>query len=148
MSQSIDILLIEPSNKDASRTLDTIRRKSPQSTSVRVLTGDQAARLCFEQGLFTREPQIPRLIIVDLAAAGDRAKFALRQLRRDPTAQTTAVVIFSARRTGRDILDAHLIGAHMNIMKPTTSAEYAAAVERIVTLWRNGSFNYDQAEAS
>lgn len=138
MSHAIDVLIIDPSSTDSQKTSAAIKSKAPRASVVRVISGDQAARLMFEQGLFTQEPQIPTLIIVDLAAAGEPAKLALRRLKDSRFSQEVPVVIFSGRRDAKDILDSHLLGADMNVMKPSDEKEYAAAVERIATNWLAG----------
>jgi CheY-like chemotaxis protein len=146
MTYAIDVLLIDPSSVDAKKTSAAIKRKAPQTSIVHVSSGDQAARLMFEQGLLTQSPQQPRLIVVDLAAAGDPAKTALRRLSRQ--ARNVPIVVFSARRNAKDILDAHLLGADMNVLKSPDDAEYASAVERIVTLWQAGRLLWRVLEAS
>ena len=147
MSQPIDILIIDPSDVDAKKTVAAIRRKAPKASTLRVTTGDQAARLMFDRGLFTEAPQVPSLIIVDLAASDECVKATLRRLRGCRLDDDVPVVIFSGRRSARDILDSHLLGAHLNIIKPTEPKEYASAVDRMITLWLAGSFHVRTLEA-
>jgi DNA-binding response OmpR family regulator len=147
MSQPIDILIIDPSDSDAKRTVTAIRRKAPKASTLRVSAGNQAERLMFERGLFTEAPQMPSLIIVDLAAAGECVKTTLRRLKACRLDEDVPVVIFSARRSARDILDSHMLGAHLNIIKPTDPNDYAAAVERMIALWLAGSFMVRTLEA-
>ena len=147
MMETIDVLLIEPSDFHARQTIAAIRQTKPELSTLRVIDADQASRLMFERGLFTYAPQIPRLIIVDLAASGDAAKRTLLRLKSMEAARIVPVVIFSSRRTPKDILDAHLLGAHMNVQKSADSAQYAAAVERMIRMWLTGSFQMAEAEA-
>jgi DNA-binding NarL/FixJ family response regulator len=132
----IDVLLIEPSDADARRTLSAIREFKPELSTLRVVDAAQASRLMFEQGLFTQAPQMPRLILVDLPAAGDAARDAL--LRVKALDKTIPIVIFSAQRSPKDILDAHLLGAHLNLQKPEQPADYSAAVVRLIGHWEKG----------
>jgi DNA-binding response OmpR family regulator len=148
MTESIDVLLVEPCDTDARQSMSAIRRSRPGLSVVRVLAGNQAARLMFDHGLFTAAPQIPGLMIVDLPAAGEEAKQALQRLRSQRSGRAVPIVIFSARRTPRSILDGHLLGAHMNVQKPQDPAEFATAVERIMRMWGTGSFHIYEAEAS
>lgn len=136
MTDVIDVLLIEPSDADAKRTLAAIRECKPELSTLRVVDAAQASRLMFEQGLFTEAPQIPRLILVDLPAAGDAAKHAL--LRLKSLDQAVPIVIFSAQRSPKDILDAHLLGAHLNLQKPEQADDYGAAVVRLMGIWEKG----------
>jgi DNA-binding response OmpR family regulator len=134
MSQAIDVLIIDPHDADARKTIAAVRRKAPRASTLRVMGADQAVRLMFEHGLFTKAPQRPRLIIIDLAAAGVAGKEILRRSHDIP------IVVFSARREQRDILECHLLGAHMNIVKPADPDDYAFVVERVVATWLSGGF--------
>jgi DNA-binding NarL/FixJ family response regulator len=147
MTDSIDVLLIEPSDKDARKTLEAIRRAKSDLTVVRIVDASQATRLMFEQGLFTEQPQIPGFIIVDLPIAGDDVKHALLRLKSVCLDSPVPIVTFSARRSAKDILDAHLLGVHMNIQKSENPTEYADAVDRMIRMWVNGSFFLLDAEA-
>jgi response regulator RpfG family c-di-GMP phosphodiesterase len=140
MKQSIDVLLIDPCSSDSKRTVAGIRRKAPNASTLRVLSAEQAARLMFEQGLFTKAPQRPSLIIVDLAAAGESAKAVLRRIANDELTARIPLVIFTSQRNPDDLLQCHLLGAHMNIVKPTDPVEYSAAVERIIAMWLSRAF--------
>jgi DNA-binding response OmpR family regulator len=144
---TIDVLLIEPSDLDARQTLAAIRKTRTQLSTLRVIDAEQASRVMFERGLLTDAPQIPRLIIVDLPASGEGANRALLRLKSTRDARRVPIVIFSARRTAKDILVAHLLGAHMNVQKPEDATQYAAAVERMIRMWATGSFHLAEAEA-
>ena len=135
MSQSIDVLLIEPLDSDARKTLDAIHRKAPNASTVRVLEGEQAERLMFERGLFSEAPQLPRLIIADVAATGDSTRSVLRRIKSHTSTQNVPVVIFSATRNPSDILESHLMGVQMSVMKPEDADEYCSSVERIIAAW-------------
>jgi DNA-binding NarL/FixJ family response regulator len=147
MRSALDVLIIDPLDKDARQTSAAIRRKVPDATTIRVPGGEQASRLMFERGLLTQEPQVPELIIVDLAAAGDCAKSTLRQLKTRRMSDAVPVVVFSGRRSAKDLLEAHLLGVHMNVLKPADPNDYALAVERMMTMWLAGSFMW-RSEAS
>jgi response regulator RpfG family c-di-GMP phosphodiesterase len=140
MPQTIDVLLIDPSSTDARRTAAGIRRKAPNASTLRVLGAEQAARLMFERGLFTKAPQRPSLIIVDLAAAGESAKAVLRRIANNEHTARIPLVIFTKHRNPDDLLQSHLLGAHMNIVKPTDPAEYTSTVERIIAMWLSRAF--------
>lgn len=147
MTDSIDVLVIEPSQTHARQTVSAIRQMSSRLSTVRVTEASQASRLLFERGLFTQAPQIPSLIIVDLPAVGDEAKRLLLRLKTTRMSRPPLIVIFASRRNAKDIVDAHLAGAHLNIQKPEDSAEYAAAVGRVMRMWMNGSLMRYEAQA-
>lgn len=137
MTDTIDVLIIDPSDEDSKKTVAAIRRKAPKASTLRVKTADQAAQLMFERGLFTARPQIPRLIVIDLVAAGEDGAATLRRLKNHAQ---VPVIIFSGTRTSKDILNSYLLGAQMNFLKPTDANDYGAAVERVVGMWLAGCF--------
>ena len=145
MTDSIDVLLIEPSDGDARRTAESVRAANQDLSIVRVLDAKQASRLMFEQGLYTKDPQLPKLIIADLGDSDVQADLpTLRSLRRTPS---IPLVILSAHRSAKHILDAHRLGAQMNLQKPDDPREYAAAVKRIIRTWSVGGFAMEAEEA-
>ena len=137
MTDTIDVLIIDPSDDDAKKTIAAIRRKAPKVSTLRVKSADQAAQLMFERGLFTERPQVPRLIVIDLVAAGEGGAATLRRLKNYAN---VPVIIFSATRTSKDILNSYLLGAQMNFLKPADANEYGAAIERVVGMWLAGCF--------
>jgi DNA-binding response OmpR family regulator len=130
MTNPIDVLIIEPSESDARRTLAAIRRKAPGLSTVQVSGAEVAARLIFDYWP-TEHPQVPRLLIVDLAAAGEPGKVVLRRLRSAALTRNVRTVIFSARPAPLDELEAFAPDA-MNVLKPIDSDEYAVEVARVV----------------
>ena len=80
MTQQIDVLLIEPSESDAAKTLAAIRRKAPGVSAVHVSGPDVAAELIFDYWP-AETPQVPRLLMLDLATTGEQGKAILSRLR-------------------------------------------------------------------
>lgn len=109
MTKPIDVLLIEPSESDARRTLAAIRRKAPDLSTVHVSGAEAAAGLIFDYWP-TEHPQVPRLVIVDLDAAGEPGKDVLRRLKTAALTSNVSTVI----------------------LKPLDSEAYAVEVERVV----------------
>jgi DNA-binding response OmpR family regulator len=130
MTKPIDVLLIEPSESDARRTLAAIRRKAPGLSTVHVSGAEAAAGLIFDYWPI-EHPQVPRLVIVDLDAAGEPGKAVLRRLKSAALTGNVSTVIFSARPAPIGELEGSSSHA-MNVLKPLDSAAYAVQVERVV----------------
>jgi hypothetical protein len=93
MTQPIDVLLIEPSESDAEKTLAAIRRKAPGVSAVHVSGAEAAARLIFDYWP-SETPQVPRLLMLDLATTGESGKAILHRLRsHDVTRNVPAVLV-------------------------------------------------------
>jgi DNA-binding response OmpR family regulator len=130
MTHPIDVLVIEPSEADARKTVAAIRRKAPDLLTVHVSGAEMAAELIFDYWP-CEHPQVPRLVIVDLDAAGEPGKIVLRRLRSDALTRNVVTVIFSARPAPNEELQVSAPGA-TNLLKPMDSDAYAAEVERVV----------------
>ena len=130
MTKPIDVLLIEPSESDARRTLAAIRRKAPHLSTVHVSGAEVAAGLIFDYWPI-EHPQVPRLVIVDLDAAGESGKDVLRRLKRAALTRNVSTVIFSARPTAVGELEGFSSHA-TNVLKSRDSDAYAVQVERVV----------------
>jgi DNA-binding response OmpR family regulator len=129
MTNPIDILIIEPSESDARKTLAAIRRKAPGLSTVHVSGAEAAAGLIFDYWP-SEHPQVPRLVIVDLPAAGEPGTVLLRRLRSAALTRSVATVNFSARAAPLDAVQRSLSGA-MNVLKPKDSDAYDVEVERV-----------------
>ena len=74
----------------------------------------------------------PRLIILDGMMPVMDGFAALRELRRDPTFETTPVLMLSARNREADVVGALDDGANDYLTKPFSPAELLARVARLV----------------
>ena len=130
MTKPIDVLLIEPSESDARRMLAAIRRKAPDLSTVHVSGAEVAAGLIFDYWPI-EHPQVPRLVIVDLDAAGEPGRDVLRRLESAALTSNVSTVIFSAHSAPIGELEGSSSRA-MNVLKALDSDAYAAQVERVV----------------
>jgi len=108
MTHPIDVLVIEPSEADARKTVAAIRRKAPGLSTVHVSGAQMAAELIFDYWP-SDHPQVPRLVIVDLDATGEPGKDVLSRLRSAAATRNVATVL-----------------------KPIGGDEYAVEVDRAV----------------
>ncbi|HKR36285.1 MAG TPA: hypothetical protein VJT10_15695 [Steroidobacteraceae bacterium] len=130
MTKPIDVLLIEPSESHARRTLAAIRRKAPDLSIVHVSGAEVAVELIFDYWP-TEHPQVPRLVIVDLDAAGELGKDVLRRLTSAGLTRNVSTVIFSARLSPIGELKGSSSRV-MNVLKPLDNDAYAVQVARVV----------------
>lgn len=92
MTQPIDVLLIEPSESDAQKTLAAIRRKAPGVSAVHVSEPEAAAGLIFDYWP-DEMPQVPRLLMLDLATTGEPGKAILSRLRSHAVTRNVPAVL-------------------------------------------------------
>lgn len=135
MPHPIDVLIVDPSLEDAERTVIAVRRAAPGASTVRVQDPRHAMRLMFDQGLFTREPQVPRLIFLEPKGIAINARALLKRLRaRNSTRDVPVVVLSDCDRAG-EIAQSYLMGARDHIVKPMKSSQYFDEVERVTARW-------------
>ena len=92
MTQPIDVLLIEPSESDAQKTLAAIRRKAPGVAAVHVSGAEAAAGLIFDYWP-AETPQVPRLLMLDLVTTGEAGKSILSRLRNHAVTRNVPAVL-------------------------------------------------------
>jgi hypothetical protein len=96
MDPVVDVLLIDDCDASARLASAAVRRAVPSASVVRVKDVEQARRLMFDYGLFTRVPQPPRLLIF---ASGCREHWidAVRdKLREGASGLATSVLLLAA----------------------------------------------------
>lgn len=131
-NDTIDVLLIEDSDADSKLTSAAVRRAAPTASLVRVKDGDQALRLLFCKGLFTEEPQIPRLVLLELDAPRTRGTVVLERLRDDSTARSIPVIVLMSNCYGSDLEEGYALGAKACLVKPFHPEDYCFEVSRVV----------------
>jgi CheY-like chemotaxis protein len=130
-NDTIDVLLIEDSDADSKRTAAAVRSAAPLASLVRVKDGDQALRLLFCKGLFTEEPQIPRLIFLELDAPRTNGSAVLERLRGDTNARAVPVILLLSS-PNEDIDAGQSAGASACLLKSFHAEDYCFEVSRFV----------------
>ena len=133
MTHPIDVLLIQPSESDARKTLAAIRRKAPGVSAVHVSSAEMAADLIFDYWP-AETPQAPRLVMVDLAAAGEPGKAMLRRLRSHALTRNVPTVLLSVCLTAFAELEGSA-SASMTILKHIGCDEYDAEIASVLERW-------------
>ena len=75
----------------------------------------------------------PSLILLDLLLPGMSGIELCRRLRKEPTTQSTPVVIVSAKATEKDITTTQELGVNDYIIKPFSVREIVARVNSILS---------------
>jgi len=129
------VLVVDPSAADGKRTVTAVQRAIPNAETVRVQDIKQATRLIFEQGLFTLEPEVPRLILLEPRGVGGQARSFLQRLRTRGTTRGVPVIVLSRCSKPGEIAQSYLLGARDHIVKPSHLSQYVDEVERVVIAW-------------
>lgn len=131
---TFDVLIADPIRSDSAATAAALRRCRPSVSIVRVMYADQAARIMFERGLLTHEPERPRLIFLE-AGVLEGTKALLESICEDPRTREIPVIVFSRTWASTEIQICRALGARTYIVKPENPDQYRSAVERIADMW-------------
>lgn len=112
----MNVLILDPTASDSRQIATAVRRETPQAAIARVMHSDQALRLMFERGLLTAKPQIPSLIVLDVAALAD-GRALLRRLRSDARTSDVPIIVVSAASDAAEIDACRALGASAYVVK-------------------------------
>lgn len=132
MHKTIDVLLIDDCDADSRITSAAVRLAAPMASIVRVKDPEQALRLMFCHGLFTKAPHTPRLIVLELNVRCEGGRIVLEQLREHPKAPAVPVLVLTSNSDRHAIEQSYALGARECLVKPLDSAEYLNEVARAV----------------
>jgi two-component system response regulator len=127
MNDVIDIMLVDDCDTDARTTMKAVRRAAPTASVLRIKDGEQALRFLFARGLFTREPQLPRLILLDLTLPIVSGWRVLERVRTDASTNDIPVIVTSLRDS-EAMQETHTLGAQAFVMKSVGPCEYVGQV--------------------
>jgi len=80
-------------------------------------------------------PRLPALVLLDLKLPRVDGLEVLRRVRADPRARFVPIVILTASREDRDLIESYSLGANAYIRKPLDFDEFAAAMGAIARFW-------------
>ncbi len=83
--------------------------------------GDEALELCYEL--------LPKLIILDLMLPSMDGWEVCRRLKKDPLTKDIPIIILTARRDERDVIEGFELGADDYVKKPFSLAELHARIK-------------------
>lgn len=132
MQKTIDVLLIDDCDADSKLTSAAVHRVAPAASLVRVKDGEQALRLMFRQGLFTRAPHVPRLILLELNVPGAGGCDVLRRLHDETNVARVPVIVLTSSCDRQAIDASYALGARECLLKPIDAEIYVIEVERVV----------------
>jgi two-component system, response regulator len=136
MQSRSEILIVDAADSDAQVTVETIERVAPQAAVTRLKDGAQALDFLFCRGVFQhREPQMPRLVLLELELPVGHEFEVLAALRGYAHANGPAVIMFTRTSDTRAIERSYALGASGYIVKPAECEKYVVEVEGIVARW-------------
>ncbi len=131
------ILLVEDNPADEKLTLRAFRKSEVPVEVVVVRDGAEALDWLLGRGPHAgRDPSLlPAVVLLDLKMPRIDGLEVLRRIRSDERTRSVPVVVLTASREEKDVLDSYSIGANAYVQKPVEFAEFVETTRTIGRFW-------------
>jgi CheY-like chemotaxis protein len=133
----IEILLVEDSPEDVELTLHALRREKLANRIEVARDGEEALNFLFCRGPCAgrRFEDAPRLVLLDLKLPKVDGMEVLRAVKGDLRTKAIPVVILTASREERDLVNGYHLGANGYIQKPVDFDNFRNVVKQLGLYW-------------
>ncbi len=134
---AVEILLVEDNPSDVELTLHAFKRMNLSNHLHVVRDGEEALEFIFSTGHYAARgiENRPKLILLDLKLPKVDGIDVLRQVKSDPRTHTIPVVVLTASRQERDIVDSYECGVNSYIVKPVDFGQFVEAARSLGMYW-------------
>lgn len=131
--QPVDILLVEDNPHDIELITRALRHKNLANRLTVLRDGARALEFLFARGKYAGRQGLapPKLLLLDLRLPTVDGLEVLRTIREDPSTRTIPVVVLTASRQERDIVESYKLGVNSYIIKPFDFEKLAKAISEI-----------------
>jgi two-component system response regulator len=137
MTGDVEILLVEDNANDAKLTLHALREEHLGNSIHVARDGEEALDFLFRRGEFanrSRERQ-PRLVLLDLKLPKVDGLEVLRLLKNEPRTQSIPIVVMTASREERDLVESYRLGVNAYIQKPVEFDAFRRVIKQLGLFW-------------
>ena len=137
MLAQVEILLVEDNAVDVELTLHALRREKLANHIEVVRDGEEALDYLFCRGPYAgrRFEDAPRLLLLDLKLPKVDGLEVLHQLKSDPRTKAIPVVILTASREEKDMVNGYHLGGNGYIQKPVDFDKFRETVKQLGLYW-------------
>lgn len=136
-SQAVDILLVEDNDDDADLALHALEKSKVVNRIERLPDGEQALDFLFCRGSFSARTfdSPPRLVLLDLKLPKFDGLQVLRELKNDPRTKAIPVILLTASKEERDLIEGYKTGVNSYIQKPVNFDQFQEVVKQVGLYW-------------
>lgn len=132
----VDVLLVEDNPADAELTLSTLRGQRLANCIEWVKDGEAALDYLHARGSWaTREPGLPRLVMLDLKLPKVDGIEVLRAMKQDEHLRTIPVVMLTSSAEESDLVRSYGLGVNSYVVKPVDFEQFSAEVAKLGFYW-------------
>jgi CheY-like chemotaxis protein len=133
----IEILLVEDSPADVELTLHALRQNNLVNRIHVARDGEEALDFLFCRGPYEGRSfeSPPKVVLLDLKLPKVDGLEVLRQVKTDPRTKAIPVVILTASREEKDLVNGYKLGVNAYIQKPVDFDQFREMVKRLGLHW-------------
>lgn len=134
---TIEILLVEDNPADVELTLHALRKEKLANKIEVVGDGEEALDFLFCRNNFSGRSfdRPPRLILLDLKLPKVDGMEVLRAIKADPRTRAIPVVILTASKEEKDLVNGYQLGVNAYIQKPVDFEKFREIVRELGLFW-------------
>lgn len=135
--EEVEILLVEDNIEDVELTLHALRQEKLANCVQVVRDGEEALDFLFCRKAYASRSfeGPPHVVLLDLKLPKVDGLEVLREVKADPRTKAIPVVILTASREERDLINGYHLGANGYIQKPVDFEEFRNIVKQLGLYW-------------
>jgi CheY-like chemotaxis protein len=126
----MEILLVEDDLEDAGMTIEALKSGDVPCRLSLVRDGEEALRFLRRQGIFSQAPR-PDLVLLDMQMPKMDGREVLREIRNDDRLKELPVLVMTASRVHRAILEGEGFHVEGYMTKPVSFEQFLRAVKSL-----------------
>ena len=137
LANELEILLVEDNVHDAELTIRALKRRHLANNLVHLKDGAEALDFIFGQGAYVHRDiaQHPKVVLLDLKLPKVDGLEVLREIKNNPRTKAIPVVILTASREERDLVNGYQLGVNAYIQKPVDFEQFRQIVKQLGMFW-------------